>query len=265
MTEETALDRAHAAMAAAPDDDAARLAFYGRLAEGELYLMLQRDPEDGAETVEPRIFPLDEGPFVLVYDREDRLARFAGGPTPYAALPGRRVAELLAGRGIGLGLNLGEAPSEMLLPPEAVDWLAGTLANRPAEAVAQPREVAAPASLPERLLTALDAALARAEGMAQVAYLAAVTYEGGARSHMLAFIDAAPGAEGALARAAGDALTFSGLEAGTLDVAFFPAQHILAARLAKVALRFDLPQPPAPGSSPAAPPGSDPDTPPRLR
>jgi hypothetical protein len=263
MTEPTPLDVAAAAMEAAPDDDDARLAFYARLVEGELFLMLQRDPEPGSDTVEPRIFPLDEGPFVLAYDREDRLARFAGGPTPYAAMAGRRAVEMLAGRGIGLGVNLGEAPSEMLLPAEAVEWLAGTVAQRPAEAVAQPREITPPDALPERLLRALDAKLARAEGLAEAAFLATVTYEGGARSHMLAFVGAAPGAEGALSRAAGEALTFSGLEAGTLDVAFLPADHILAARLARVALRFDLPRAAAP-TSPRAP-GTDPDTPPRLR
>ena len=271
MSADTPLDRAHAAMAAAPEDDAARLAFHEALVTGELFLMLQREPEPGAESVEPRIFPLEEGPFVLAYDREDRLARFAGGPTPYAALPGRRVVEMLAGRGIGLGVNLGGAPSEMLLPAEAVAWLAGTLANRPAEAVAQPREIAPPDALPEKLLRALDARLGRAAGMAAAAYLASVTHEGGARTHLLAFVDAAPGAEGALARAAGEALTFSGLEAGTLDVAFLASDHILAARLARVALRFDLPGPDTPGSpsdsgsAPGSEPGSDPGTPPRLR
>ncbi len=263
MSEATPLDRAHAAMAAAPGDDAARLAFYERLVEGELFLMLQREPEGGSNTVEPRIFPLEEGPFVLAYDREDRLARFAGGPTPYAAMAGRRAVEMLAGRGIGLGLNLGEAPSEMLLPAEAVEWLAGTVAHRPAEAVAQPREIAPPDALPERLLRALDAKLARAAGMAQAAWLATATYEDGTRSHMLAFVDAAPGAEGALARAAGEALTFSGLEAGTLDVAFLPSDHILTARLSRVGLRFDLPR--AEAAAPPAPPGADPDAPPRLQ
>lgn len=263
MTDETPLDRAWAAMATAPEDDSARLGFYARLVEGELYLMLATEPEGKGEAVEPRIFPLDEGRFVLAYDREDRLARFAGGPTPYAALPGRRVVEMLAGEGIGLGVNLGEAPSEMLLPAEVVDWLAATLSVRPAEAEAQPREVAAPVGLPERLLTALDARLARAGGLAQLAYLAAVTYEEGGRTHLLAFVDPAPGAEDVLARAVGEALTFSGLEAGTIDVAFLPSAHVLSARLARVALRFDLPAPAATGSP--APPGTDPSRPPKLR
>jgi hypothetical protein len=259
--EETALDRAHAAMEAAPDDAAARLGWYARLAACELYLMLAREPE--GDRIEPRIFPLDEGPFVLVYDREDRLARFAGGPTPYAALPGRRIVEMLAGQGIGLGVNLGEAPSQMLLPAEAVEWFAGTLATRPAEAEETPRELGPPDALPERLLRALDARLATAEGLAAQAWLAAARYPGGTATHLLAFVDAAPGAEDTLARAAGEALTFSGLDEGTLDVTFLPQDHVLTARLARVALRIDLPQPAAP-ARPSAP-GSDPDSPPRLR
>jgi hypothetical protein len=96
--------------------------------------------------------------------------------------------------------------------------------------------------------------------MAREAWLATVAYEGGARAHMLAFVDAAPGAEGALARAAGEALTFSGLEAGTLDVAFLASDHILTARLARVGLRFDLPAAEAPRRA-----GRDADAPPRLR
>ena len=80
---------------------------------------------------------------------------------------------------------------------------------------------------------------------------------------MLAFVDAAPGAQGALAKAVAEALTFSGIEAGALDVAFFRASEPMAARLAQHGLRFDLPQPVeavqevlrmAPGSDPAKPP-----------
>lgn len=258
---ETPLDLAHAAMESAPEDGAARLQFYERLVEGELFLMLAAEPVGAV--VEPRIFPLDDGDYVLVYDREDRLSRFAGGPTPYAALAGRRVVEMLAQRDIGLGLNLGEAPSKMLLPPEVVDWLAETLSARPTVADAQPREIAPPSDLPQALLTAIDGKLARMGGLAARAYLAQVTYDTGAQSHLLAFIDPADGAEDTLARAVGEALTFSGLETGSLDVAFLADSHILSARLSRAALRFDLPTPEV--TEPPRPPGSDPDAPPRLR
>ena len=97
-----------------------------------------------------------------------------------------------------------------------------------------------------------------------MAYLAAVEWDSGARGHLLAFVDAAPGAEGALARAVHEALTFSGLEAGTIDVAFFRSADPVAARLARVGLRFDLPAFEPRQSAPSAP-GTDPDKPPRLR
>ena len=40
MTETTALDAAHSAMTADPQDDAARLRFFERLADSELFLLL---------------------------------------------------------------------------------------------------------------------------------------------------------------------------------------------------------------------------------
>ena len=258
--ERTALDAAYAEMAAAPDEeDAPRLRFYGRLAEGEAFLLLEREAE--GDVVEPRLFDLEEGPVALIFDREHRVAEFTGGPAPYAAMPGRVAVGLLAGRGIGLGVNLGVAPSSILLPAEAVDWLASTVAAVPQEAEGVPEEVRAPAGLPEPLLRALDAKLASAAGLARLAYLAGVTYRGGRRTHLLAFVGAVPGAEPALARAAAEALTFSGVEAGTLDVAFLRAADPAAGRLARVGLRFDLPEPPV-ARGPSAP-GSD--GPPRLR
>ena len=45
MTETTALDLAHAAMDAAPEDNAARLRFYHRLADSELFLLLSAEPD----------------------------------------------------------------------------------------------------------------------------------------------------------------------------------------------------------------------------
>ena len=263
MTDETPLDTAHAAMAAAPDDGAARLRFYERLADGELFVLLER--EAGDESLAPRVFDLEEGPVILVFDREERLAEFAGAPTPYAALPGRVMVAQLAGQGVGLGVNLGTAPSSTLLGPDAVNWLARTLGHGPEETAARPVALHPPGGLPEALLTALDAKLARAGGLAAAAYLAGVEYHGGRRGHMLAFVDAAAGAEPALARAAAEALTFSGIEAGEMDVTFVAGTDETAARLARVGLRFDLPAPALPERAGPVAPGSDPDRPPILR
>lgn len=260
----TPLDAAYEAMIAAADgDDAPRLRFYERLADGEMVLLLAEEAQ--GEKLVPRVFDLEDGPVVLIFDGEDRLGAFTGVPAPYAALPGRVVAQLLAGQGIGLGINLGVAPSSMLLPAFAVDWLAETLDHAPEEAEALPERFDAPTGLPEALIAGLDAKIARAGGLAAHALLAAVTYRGGRRGHMLAFVDAVPEAQAALARAAAEALTFSGVEAGEMDVAFLGAADAAAQAMARVALRFDLPQPVA--AEPAAPqaPGMNPDRPPVLR
>jgi hypothetical protein len=260
----TPLDLAYEAMAAAADtDDTARLRFYERLADGEMILLLAAEPED--ETLAPRVFELDDGPVVLIFDTEERLAEFAGVIVPYAALPGRAVAGLLAGKGIGLGINLGVAPSSMLLPSLAVDWLAETLAHGPQETEARPETFHAPDDLPERLAEGLAARLARAGGLAAHALLAGVCYEGGRRGHMLAFIDASEGARPALARAASEALTFSGIAAAEMDVAFLGASEPAARAMARVARHFELPVQVVAERAAAQAPGMNPDRPPILR
>ncbi len=259
---ETAIDRAHDAMQADAGDDAARLRFYERLADAELFLLLEAEAE--GDRIEPRTFDVEEARVVLVFDREDRLTDFVGQSAPYAALSGRAIARMLAGQGIGLGLNLGVARSSILIPAGAVDWLAATLGAGPAVVDARPVEIRGPHGLPEDLLAALDAKLAAAAGLAGMAYLVAVTYAPARPGHLLAFIDAVAGAEAALGQAVGEALIFSGIEAGELDVGFFAAGDPMTARLAKVGLRFDLPVLEARPEAPAAP-GSDPDRPPKLR
>ncbi len=258
---DTRLDTAHAAMEATPDDAKVRLRFYETLAASELYLMLRAEAQ--GDQIDPEVFDLGGQAYVLVFDREDRLAQFAGRAVPYAALTGRSIAIVLGGQGIGLGVNLDVAPSAILLPPEAVAWLAETLAGAPSEIEAKPDSFRAPKGLPDTFLTALDARLATMAGLARLAYLVGVTYDTGAQGHLLGFVGAEPDAQGALARAVSEVLAFSGLEAAALDVAFFEAADPVAARLASCGLRFDLPDPPQRAPRPA--PGSDPDKPPKLR
>lgn len=264
MTEPTALDQAHAGMSGS---DEARLRFFAALADAELYLLLEREAADDA--IEPRLFPVDDGQVALAFDTEARLAAFAGGPAAYAALPGRVLADLLGAQGLGLGLNLDVAPSAMLLPSDALVWLTRTLGGEdPAATEDRIAELRPPGALPQALLDALGDRLTRSAGLAERALLAGVRYGDGGSGHMLAILGAASRSEPALARAVKEALTFSGVEAGTLDVAFFSADHPVVARLDRVAMRFDIPapSPAASGERPApAAPGTDPDRPPRLR
>lgn len=261
MTVETDLDHAHQAMQSAPDDDAARLRFFERLADTELFLLLEAEPTGDAIT--PHVFDVGGAQFALVFDRAERLTAFTESVSPYAALSGRGLVEMMAGQGVGLALNPQVAPSEMLIPAEALEWLRDTLAQGPQEAEARISEIAPPPAMPETVLTGLDRKLATAGGRARQAWLVEARYDNGSSGPLLVFLDAAPGAEGALAKAVGEALTFSGVEAGAIDVSFAASTDTLAASLARVGLRFDLPQPETP--KPLKTPGSDPNTPPILR
>ncbi|WP_171101805.1 SseB family protein [Ruegeria sp. HKCCD7255] len=262
MAETTALDLAHSKMQDNPDDDAARLRFFERLADSELFLMLTEEAK--GENVSPELFDVADGRFVLVFDREDRLAQFAGHPVPYIALSGRVLAQMLEGQGIGLGLNLDTAPFSMLIPADALTWLSATLQNDPEELQQTVVEFLPPAGLPEALLTALDTKLATAAGLAATAYLVGTKTENGGQGHLLGFVAAVEQAKPALTQAVSEVLTFSGIEAGVLDVGFFEPDAPQTAALAKVGLRFDLPQPQAAQLERAAP-GSDPQRPPILR
>lgn len=259
----TPLDAAHAAMERDEADEASRLRFFDCLSDGEFFLLLEEEPQ-GAD-LKPRIFPLESGPVVLIFDLEERMAEFSGGVAPYAALPGRVIAQVLAGQGIGLGVNLGVAPSQMILPPEALDWLSGVLEGEPETAEDVPEAFEVPRALPAGLVTALEAKLARVAGLAAFALLMGVRYRGNRRGHMLAIVGAAEGAEAALAHAVREALVFSGLEAGVLDVTFLTGAEEVLPRMLTVARRFDIPVPPQRERAAPAAPGSDPERPPKLR
>lgn len=260
MTDPTPLDAAHAAMFAGQDDDTARLRFYERVADVELYLLLEAEPQD--DQISPVLLN-DE--YVLVFDRAVRLGAYVGSPAPYVALSGRAIAGMLEGQPLGMAINVGVAPSEILLPAGAVAWLRDTLAHTPGEVEARIERVLPPKGLPETLIAAIDAKLATATGMAAGAFLVSVDYAGGGRGHLLAFVGAIPRAQDALVRAASEALTFSGIEAGAMDVGFFAPSDPVVAKLAKVGLRFDLPQGEGLQQTPRMPPGSDPSKPPILK
>jgi hypothetical protein len=267
----TPLDSAFAAMQAGKDDadanDTARLRYYQCLADSELFVLLGEEATGAA--ISPALFEVEQGRFALTFDRQDRLSEFTGQVAPYAAMSGRVLVRMLAGQGIGLGINLEVAPSSNLIPASAVDWLNATLAQAPDRVEARIAGFSAPGDvdggLPEGLIDALQAKLAPAAGLAQAVYLAAVSYGEDGQGHMLGFVGVPAPAQDALAKAAGEALTFFGEGAGAMDVGFFASDDPVVARLAAAGQKLKLPRPTARQTPTRPAPGSNPDKPPILK
>jgi len=243
--------------------DRERLAFYQTVADSELFLWLVEQPHDDA--LSPEIHDVDGTSYVLAFDTEDRLAELAQQPVARIAIAGRALANMLTGQGIGLALNLGAAPSAILLPPEAIDWLVATLQPGKSEALSrQPVAVQPVAGTSAALLNALADTLSRAVGHAECAYLAQAVYDDETTALMITFIGARAHTEAALRDAVAEALVFSGDEDQPLDVAFLDGAHPMVRVLKGCGQRLDMsmPEPKAPASP--QPPGMDPDKPPML-
>ncbi len=263
----TPLAQAQARMQAAPDDDAARLAFFGALADAELFLMLEGEAQPGQ--LSPRLFDLEEGRAALVFDSEARLAGFAGQAVDYAALSGRVLAGMLAGQGLSMLVN-SDSEDATLLPADALRWLTETLA----QSAAQPARADGaavgfgPPDLPAPALALLRPALERrlsgVPGL-QAAVLASARWEGGGKGLVLALAGVPQPARAPLARRVSEALLLSGLDEAVLDV-IFPTEAamvpITEAGLVLTPVPF---QPPERATRPRPAPGTDPARPPRLR
>ena len=216
--------------------DVARAAILRRLADTMLYVALAGDA--AGDQAQLRRLPLPEGgEAVLACDDEARLAAAADGAVPYAAMPGRVLAPMLAKAGVALLLNPG-APSQMLLAPEALEWLSRTLA-----AVPRPKATVtnAPLSAPDPgMVAALAPALGeRLADMAGLAETLSLARSGDA--HVILVGGAAEAAHAPIARALSELLAFLPPLPTGVDVAFTES----SAPACAVTLRLEaLPAPP---------------------
>ena len=259
---ETAIDRAFRAMEAAPGDERARARFHERLLDAELRLLLAEEPETD-ESLRPRIFDLPEGRFVLAFDSDERLAAFLAEPMPSALLAGRGLVAMIAGHGLGIGLNLGEAVSATLLPAAAVDWLGEMALGAPERREHAARRLGPPLGATPALIEALDRKLAAMAGVIGAAHLAGAEYSDGAAGLLLVLAGVPEGARDGVAAAIAETARLGGGE--TLDVTFLAESAPALALARRHGLTFELPAPET--AEPAAPraPGTDPDKPPILR
>lgn len=120
----TALDDA---FERAQQDSENTAAFFDALFSATLFIPIHDQVEESRETaggqsITPLVFVLDEVETVPVFDTEDRLAKFLDEPMNYIGLPGAAVFEMFDG-GMQVAVNLGVAPSSVVIPRENVAWL----------------------------------------------------------------------------------------------------------------------------------------------
>jgi hypothetical protein len=282
------LRAAEACAAGAPDDvTAARIVFFSALVAGELCIPPADTsaPAQGAGEggqFRPRVLTLASGPFVVAFQDEMCLADFAPAGAEFTVLAGRDLVQAMAGRGLGLGLNLATPALAYLLEAEGVDWLAEVTAPPPPPAL--PPEalaglaIGAPEGASGLLAALLIQRLGLHPGVAGAALLArAVPRGGGPDLALVALVGAgtAPAPDQRLLRDLAEAARFAalmpartpggaGLAVGGLAVVGLAAHHPLAEVFGRVGRALPLPRQVAASAGPAAP-GLDPARPPRLR
>lgn len=265
MSDETALDRAWTQANGDTAGDGGMSRFYDVFAATELFLLIDSASLEGSSTPQPALFPVEEINTALVFDTEERLAAFMEDGAAHLTLSGRAVIEMFAGKGVQLGVNLGDAPSATILPTTAVDWAASAL-RQPIEAsLDQTVTLTLPRGVLPTLLTALDAKLA---GMGVVVAEAWLCGTGGGRRSeglILCLVMRIEGAEQAAVAALAETARFAGDDKAAFDIAVLASDDPRLASARQVGLGFEPQAPVAPESVERAAPGMDKDKPPRLR
>ncbi|WBU62937.1 SseB family protein [Paracoccus aerodenitrificans] len=235
--------------------DAARARVLNRLADTEIFVALEAEPVEDRITL--RLFDLAEGQMAIASDAEDRLAGFFGAAIAYAAMPGRVLAAMLAEENLTLMVNPG-APSEMLLEPATLRWLAEILSTSLDEEQSGPARLSAPSpAMVAALAEPLASRLADMVGLVESAALVSAEWQDGAEGHLVVIDGAGPDHRSRIAKAVAELIAFLPPLPSACDVAFdLPLPE--TALILRVEHAAEEP------SAPRAP-GSDPDKPPILR
>ena len=125
-TIETALDLAFERARSDTEDSGA---FYDALFATTIFMPIRNafDEEgneggENAMSIEPLVYEVEGAQTLLVFDTEERLARWATEPVNYVGIPGSTFFKMFQGE-LQVGVNLAVAPSSVVIPMEVVAWL----------------------------------------------------------------------------------------------------------------------------------------------
>ncbi len=142
---ETPLDLAFERARNDPEETAG---FYDALFAATIFLPIDGAYDDDgnhsdadASSIEPIFYEVEDAPTLLIFDTEERLATWTDSPIDYVGLTGRQLFAMFEGEQ-QVALNIGVAPSSVVIPVEMVTWLHERAVEEP-----ETDEIAAGASL----------------------------------------------------------------------------------------------------------------------
>lgn len=140
-TIETALDLA---FERARVDEVGAGIFYDALFAATVFMPIRNaydengeENESEARSIEPLVYEVEGNETLLLFDTEERLARWASEPMNYVGIPGSTFFKMFQGE-LQVAVNLAVAPSSVMIPADVVSWL-----HERAEAAVESEEVPA--------------------------------------------------------------------------------------------------------------------------
>ena len=246
-----------------PVNQHTRMRFFNAFLDSELCLLLSE--ETGEETISPIVACYKGIKHVLVFNSEDNLAEYSKKVVPYAALSGRVIVDMLARANLGIIFNFAMASSELVLTAGEITWLNEIVTETPSTHEARPKVFFPLGEESEKLNSILIEKLLSAAELAASFWLVGVEYDDQSQGVLLIILDARKGAEAPLAKAAMEAVAFSGLENLPFDVSFLKGQEKLVETVIRQGQPLVFPERPVKTLSLPYIPGGDPSKPPQLR
>ena len=236
------LNKAFEEMAQNPENNDARLNYYGVLADANLVLLLEQEPSN--EILEPKFIQLEGKNFALAFDSEESLSEFYGETAAFAQITGRVLAKMLLEENIGLGINLGVSEGELLLPYSVIEWFVSVLEETPDVVQNSPKKFLSANAFPEIMLKVLQEKLEPAVGLFDEIWICGVEYDEDEFSNLICLIGAQKPAEQAMIKSIKEVLSFSDINLGNTDVAQFNYDDEACSIIREIGIKLEFPQVP---------------------
>ena len=223
-----------------PENNDARLNYYGVLADTNLFLLLEQEPSN--EILEPKFIQLEGKNFALAFDSEESLSEFYGEAAAFAEVTGRVLAKMLLEEKIGLGINLGVSEGELLLPWEIIEWFVNVLDEAPNLVQITPKKFLRAEAFPETLFKALQEKLMPAVGLFDEIWICAAEYNEDETSHLICLMGVQNSAQQAIVKSINEVLSFTDIDLGNIDVAHFSYDDEVCTKIREIGIKLEFPK-----------------------